>query len=233
MNKDLLRFNCATVALGYIQDDSIIGLGGGSTIACLVQLLHESGRRIKVVTPSTETASLCVQYGLPMLPLGAVTQISVAFDGCDEVDKQLMALKSGGGIHTKEKLVASMAERYILLVDESKLTESLTFSHPVVLEILEDALSYVQRTVSSLGGTGTVRTSPAKDGYTISDNGHLLLDVMFSDPAKLDIKVLQNSLKMINGVIETSLFTKEVTGVLVAEQHGVRSIFRENNRVAN
>ncbi|WP_244444700.1 ribose 5-phosphate isomerase A [Paenibacillus camerounensis] len=227
MDKEQLRMKAAQEAISYIQENTVIGLGGGSTIACLIKLLHECGRCIEVVTPSAATAALCIRYGLPLLPLGSVERISVAFDGCDEVDHQFRALKSGGGIHTREKLVAGMADHYILLADESKLVERLTFKHPVVLEILHEALGYVQRSVTSLGGSSTVRTSPAKDGYTISDNGHLLLDVLFTEPDRLEIEILQDNLKKINGVIETSLFTMEVSGVIVAGEHGVRTIFRE------
>ncbi|AIQ52943.1 ribose 5-phosphate isomerase [Paenibacillus sp. FSL R7-0331] len=227
LDKEQLRMKAAHEAISYIQENTVIGLGGGSTVACLIRLLHQSGKQVKVVTPSASTTSLCIQYGLPILPLAYVERISVAFDGCDEVDARFRALKSGGGIHTREKLVAGMAEHYILLVDESRLVESLTFRHPVVLEILQEALGYVQHSVSLLGGTGTVRTSPAKDGYTISDNGHLLLDVSFPESDRLDIEGLQDNLKSINGVIETSLFIKEVTGVIVAGEHGVRTIFRE------
>ncbi|MGG4502182.1 ribose 5-phosphate isomerase A [Paenibacillus polymyxa] len=220
LSTDTIKNKCAKEALTYIRDDTVIGLGGGSTISYLIRQIKESGRRVKVITPSGATAALCIQHGLPLLPLWSVEQVSVAFDGCDEVDEQLRALKSGGGIHTREKLVATMAEHYILLVDESKVVKELTFSHPVVLEILEDALSYVQKSVTSLGGNGMVRSSPTKDGYTISDYGHLLMDVFFRE--RIDIEKIQSSLKKISGVIETSLFTEEVTGVLVGSEHGVR-----------
>jgi ribose 5-phosphate isomerase A len=219
-----IRNNCAREALKYIGDQTVIGLGGGSTVSCLIKHIATSGLQVKVVTPSFTTASLCLQSGLPLLPLWSVEHISVAFDGCDEVDEQLQALKSGGGIHTREKLVANMADRYILLVDESKLVQTLTFRHPVVLEVLEDALSYVQQAVSALGGSAVIRTSTAKDGYTVSDYGHPLLDVSFREVK--DIPTLQRRLKGISGVIETSLFTEEVTGVLAAGAEGVRAIFK-------
>ncbi|WNS42434.1 ribose 5-phosphate isomerase A [Paenibacillus sp. MMS20-IR301] len=219
-----IRNNCAREALKYIEDQTLIGLGGGSTVACLIKHIAAAGRQVKVVTPSFTTASLCLQSGLPLLPLWSVPHISVAFDGCDEVDEQLHALKSGGGIHTREKLIASMADRYILLADESKLVKSLTFRHPVVLEVLEDALSYVRQAVIDLGGSPAARTSTAKDGYTVSDYGHPLLDVTFREVA--DIPALQRRLKGISGVIETSLFTEEVTDVLAAGPQGIRTLIK-------
>lgn len=222
MNMDTIKKSCAAEALKYIKNHTTIGLGGGSTISYLIGNIKDAGLQVKVVTPSFTTAALCVQNGLDVVPTWSVSQIAVAFDGCDEVDQELHALKSGGGIHTKEKLIASMADQYILLVDETKLVSKLTFKHPVVLEILEDALGYIQRSVQALGGKPKIRTSGAKDGYTVSDHGNLLLDVFFD---KVDnISALQNQLKAIHGVIETSLFTKEVTTALVAGSDGIRVV---------
>ncbi|WP_410512806.1 ribose 5-phosphate isomerase A [Paenibacillus sp. BR2-3] len=225
MNSDDIKKSCAKEALKYIKNNTIIGLGGGSTISFLIQYIRNDDLKVKIVTPSFTTRKLCLESGLEVLPSSSVHHISVAFDGCDEVDEDLNALKSGGGIHTKEKLIASMAEHYILLVDESKFVERLTFRHPVVLEILEDALGYVENTVITLGGKPALRTSTAKDGYTVSDNGHLLLDVFFEQVT--DTPTLQNRLKNICGVIETSLFTHEVTDVLVAGAEGIRVVTKQ------
>ena len=221
-----IKKSCAKAAIKYIKNNSIIGLGGGSTIAYLIDYIKENNNlNVKVVTPSFKTRLLCIKNGLSVLHTCAVDKVAVAFDGCDEVDENLNALKSGGGIHTMEKLIASMADEYILLVDDTKVVTKLTFKHPVVLEVLADSLKYVQRLVSELGGKPTIRNSTAKDGFTISDNGNLLIDVMFYNVQ--DIYKLQNSLKNISGVIETSLFTKEVTKVLVASENGIRVITKE------
>jgi len=223
MTNEDIKKSCAKAAIKYIKNNSIIGLGGGSTIAYLIDYIKENNNlNVKVVTPSFKTRLLCIKSGLSVLHTCAVDKVAVAFDGCDEVDENLNALKSGGGIHTMEKLIASMANEYILLVDDTKVVTKLTFKHPVVLEVLADSLKYVQRLVSELGGKPTIRNSTAKDGFTISDNGNLLIDVMFYNV--LDIYKLQNSLKNISGVIETSLFTKEVTKVLVASENGIRVI---------
>lgn len=131
-----MKKKCAMEALKYIKDKSIIGLGGGSTISYLVSYIKETGLDVEIVTPSSVTERQCIENGLKVVPAWAVDSISVAFDGCDEIDNNLTALKSGGGIHTKEKIIASMAEDYILLVDESKVVEKLDFKYPVVLEII-------------------------------------------------------------------------------------------------
>jgi len=115
----------------------------------LIEYIKETkGLKVKVVTPSAKTKMLCIKNGLEVTHTYSVDKVDLAFDGCDEVDEKLNALKSGGGIHTKEKLSAAMADEYILLVDNTKFVKTLTFKHPVVLEILEDALKYVERLVA-------------------------------------------------------------------------------------
>lgn len=104
-----MKKKCAMEALKYIKDKSIIGLGGGSTISYLVSYIKETGLDVEIVTPSSVTERQCIENGLKVVPAWAVDSISVAFDGCDEIDNNLTALKSGGGIHTKEKIIASMA----------------------------------------------------------------------------------------------------------------------------
>lgn len=213
---------CAKEALKFIKDNSVIGLGGGSTISYLVDFIKEANLNVEVVTPSFNTEILCIEQGLKVIPTWSVDKISVAFDGCDEVDNNLNALKSGGGIHTKEKIIAKMADDYILLVDESKVSPVLTFKHPIVLEIFEESLSYVKNEVRKLGGFTSMRKSSAKDCFTISDHGLLLMEVNFD---RVDsIKNLDNTLRNITGVVDTSLFYNIATKALVVSENGIRVI---------
>ena len=221
-SNDLKRI-CAKEAMKYIKDGMIIGLGGGRSISYLIDYIKEDNKiKVKIVTPSAKTKFLCIENGLEVLHTCSVDKVAVAFDGCDQVDENFNALKSGGGIHTKEKLIASMSEDYILLVDEEKLEKELTFKAPVVIEILEDSLKYVERKVIELGGNPSIRTSEIKDGFTISDNGNLLMNVAFSDVQ--NIEELNNKLRNICGVVETSLFTNVITEIIVASENGVKTI---------
>lgn len=226
MDSNDLKKACAKEAMKYIKNNTIIGLGGGSTIGYLIDYIKDDKNlNVKVVTPSTKTRMLCINKGLEVLYTSHVDEVSVAFDGCDEVDENLNALKSGGGIHTKEKLIASMSKEYILLVDESKFVNKLTFKHPVVLEILEDSLKYVEKEVIKLGGVPTIRTSSAKDGFTITENGNLLMNVQFENVENID--ELENKLKNICGVIDTSLFTKVITKAIVTSENGNKVICKK------
>ncbi|URZ05501.1 ribose 5-phosphate isomerase A [Clostridium felsineum] len=224
MDEEILRKLCAKKAVEYIKNNFIVGLGAGRNIACLIELISKENLKIKVVTPSDNTRKLCFKYGIEVIEACLVDKVDVAFDGCCEVDEDFYASKGAGGVFTKEKIVGAMAKEYILLIDKSKLKKKLTFKFPVALEIVKDSLKYVCRSVSELGGEFSVRTSNNKDGYLITEDGNLLLDVKFENID--DFKKLNFDLKNITGVIETSIFTTEVTKLILAAYDGVKVISR-------
>lgn len=214
----------AKAALPFIKDNMIIGLGGGQSIAYLIQYIRESNKKVKVITPSIITAERCMENGLELLMTYSANHIDVAFDGCNQVDMKLNALKSGGAIHTQEKIVASMADEFILLVDKSKVVSELDFTCPVALEIVSESRGYVKRRLNELGATVMMRSSNAKDGYTMSDNGNPIVDAYFEKVES--IERLDDKLKDICGVIETSLFYQIATKVIVADESGINIMER-------
>lgn len=217
-----MKQRCAKEAFKMIKNHSIVGLGGGSTIAYLIDELAASSLDVKVVTPSFQSECLCIEKGLQVIPTHSVSKVDIAFDGCDEVDHQLNALKSGGGIHTKEKIIGTMAKDYVLLVDESKVYDTLGFDHPVVLEIVKDSYSSVVKQVEKLGGNCKIRSASNKDGGVISDQSLLLVDVMFENVK--DIKKLHDDLKAIVGILEISLFVNVATKALIVKEDGFELI---------
>lgn len=224
MDKNIKMIS-AKLALPYIKDNMIVGLGGGTTMGYVVNFLEKNKvSKIKIVTPSQHTKELCLEAGYEVIDTGMINHVDVAFDGCDYVDENLYALKSGGGIHTDEKLIAKMADDYILLVDESKVEKKLSFVTPIVLECIPSSRRYVEMEVQKLGGKAATRTSYAKDGFTVSDHGNLLIDAEFDEVE--DISLLNQKLKNICGVVETSLFTDEVTKVLIASNEGYKVMKR-------
>jgi ribose 5-phosphate isomerase A len=227
VKEEALRKLCASKAMEYIKNDTVIGLGAGRNIACLIELISEAMNnnfKVKVITPSDNTKSLCIKNGIEVVPIFLVDTIDVAFDGCGEVDENFCASKGAGGIFTKEKIVGAMAKNYILLADEKKLTKKLSCELPISIEILKDSLGYVSKSIEQLGGKAIARTSVNKDGYLITDDGNMLLDIKFDNI--LDFDKLNNNLKIITGVIETSIFTKEVDKIIVSGEDGVRVISR-------
>ena len=217
-----LKEKCALEALKYIKNHSIVGLGGGSTISYLVEFLAKKNLDIKIVTPSYQTAMLCLKHQLCVVPTWSVDHVDIAFDGCDEVDLNLNALKSGGAIHTKEKIIGQMAKEYILLAEESKVSEKLTFKHPIVLEIFKESIGHVKRKIKELGGNPTLRKNPVKDGLTISDNGLVIMDAFFSDVE--NIQKLHDDILKTAGVAEISLFCKVASKALIVHENGFKII---------
>ncbi|EHI99196.1 ribose 5-phosphate isomerase [Clostridium sp. DL-VIII] len=229
MNQENLRKLCAEKAMEYIKNNTVIGLGAGRNIVCLIELLSEEVKKnrieIKIVSPSDNTKKLCIKYGIEVLPTYFAEEVDAAFDGCGEVDENFYASKGGGGVFTKEKIIGAMAKEYILLIDEQKFTKELSCKYPVSLEIVKDSLGYVSKRVENLGGTPMVRASTNKDGYLITDDGNFILDVEFE--AIDDFKKLNDSLNGIVGVVGTSIFTREVTKLIVAGENGVRVISKK------
>jgi ribose 5-phosphate isomerase A len=212
----------------YIKNNTVIGLGAGRNIACLIELISKAVRdnlKIKVVTPSDNTKVLCIKNGIEVIPTCFVDEIDVAFDGCGEVDENFYASKGGGGVFTKEKIIGSMAKEYILLIDEQKLKKELSCEHYVSLEVIKDSLGYVSKMARNLCGNPIVRTTNNKDGYLVTDDGNFILDVKFENVK--NFKKLDDNLNDIVGVIGTSLFTKEVSKLIVAGENVLRVISKK------
>ncbi|SDE94736.1 ribose-5-phosphate isomerase [Chitinophaga filiformis] len=218
----------AKAAMSIISAGQTIGLGGGKTIAYLAELLAEDPKLMQSLTltsSSFETSVLLHAKGFRLVAPSFISRIDVYFDGCDVFDRQLNALKSGGGIHTMEKLLASAADRFILLGDAGKYQATLNPKFPVAIEFLPQALSIVSRRLGELfPGTRFIqRMSTEKIGAAISDNGNMLADLyfdVFPDPTELDIQV-----KMIPGVVEHSLFRGMAHQAVVSGEDGVKNIY--------
>ena len=224
-----MKLLCAKKAYEMIEDSSTVGLGGGSTVALIADLIAQGGKRVSVVTPSYDTEELCRAKGIDVLPLDQVNAVSVAFDGCDELDPNLDALKSCGGIHTREKIVAGMAESYVLLADETKVHERLEFSFPVTLEVLPAARELVRCRLEKMGAAVSMRKSPAKAGLAIGDDGGYLMEADFSqvmgaaEPA-YGVRELSDTLDRLPGVIAHGLFANIASAAIIAGTEGVRVI---------
>jgi ribose 5-phosphate isomerase A len=229
MDENELRKSCAKKAMEYIKNNSIIGLGAGRNIACLIEQLSKeikgNGLKVKVVTPSESTRRLCFLHGIEVLDTSLVEMVDTAFDGCGEVDEDFCASKGDGGVYTKEKIIGAMAKNYILLIDEKKWKRKLSEPHVISIEVIKDSLAYVCGQSRVLGGEPVIRETSRKDGYLVTDHGNLILDVKFS--VIEDFAALNAVLEGITGVITTSLFTKEVNTVLIAAEKGVRTIRRK------
>lgn len=223
------KLEAAKAAINFIKPGQVIGLGAGATISHLVNLVSEQpdlAASLIFTSSSFKTTAGLVAKGLRVQSPSLLKHIDIYFDGCDQFDSELNALKSGGGIHTVEKILASMAAEFILLGDESKFATRLDATYPVVIEILPQALQVVLHRVATdfPDAQITLRISNQKDGAVISENGNLLADIKFTalpEPEELDVR-----LKMIPGIVDHSLFYKMATKAIVAGEKGIRVITR-------
>ena len=202
MTQDELKIAVARAAMAYVVAGDIIGVGTGSTANFFIDELGRSAHRIKgAVASSQATAQRLQQLGIPIFDLNEVTSLSVYIDGADEITPTGAMIKGGGAALTREKIVASVAKKFICIADQSKLVEVLgKFALPV--EVIPMAQAVVMRKLKELGGSPQLRS---KDGHAvITDNGNLIIDVSaltITDPVGLEIAI-----NAIVGVVTVGLF---------------------------
>jgi ribose 5-phosphate isomerase A len=208
----------AEQAARLIQPGMVAGIGTGSTLAFLIGAL---GRRMRdenmtfiAVATSFQSRLACARLGIPLRDMQDAAHLDIAIDGADEVSPELDLIKGGGASHTREKVVAAMADEFVVIVDESKLVDRLGTSFPVPVEVVPSALSYVERRLRDLGGSPVLRTGTGKDGPVVTDNGQFVVDVRF-DPAT-DLRQIDRAMHETPGIIETGLFFDLADKALVA-----------------
>lgn len=208
-------------AARLVKNNMVVGLGTGSTTAYAIK---ELGRRISEglnilgVPTSYQSAFLAAENGIPLTTLDEHPVLDIDIDGADQV-ANFTAIKGGGAAHTREKIVAESAKKFVVVVDESKVADVL--SHPVPLEVIPFARKLVEKNVARLGGKTEVRMGVNKDGPVISDNGNFIIDADFGeidDPGSLS-KALSNC----TGIVEHGIFTN-VNVIYIGKKDGIVDI---------
>lgn len=205
-------------AARFATDGMRVGLGTGSTVRYVIEALATSGLVLTCTSTSTQTEELAARLGLSVVTPDEIGHVDLCIDGADEVNPALDLTKGGGGAHTREKIVASMADRFVVVVDESKLVPRLgPFGTP--LEVLDFAPATVGAWVRELGADD-VRTRDRR-----SDSGNLLLDAHFGEID--DPVALATALSAVPGIVEHGIFPHTmVERVVVAGADGVRELVR-------
>ena len=211
----------ADAAIKEVKSDMIIGLGSGSTAALMIKSLADvirSGKlkNIRGVATSFQSEVFALELDIPLIDLASVSQIDLAIDGADEVDPGFQLIKGGGACHVREKLVAHKSNKLLIVVDETKLVQNLNQSFPLPVEVLPNAWKQVQEVISEMNGISTLRMATKKAGPVVTDQGNLILDVLFKDGIKnpKDIEMIINN---IPGVLENGLFVDLTDKVLVGK----------------
>jgi len=203
--------------LPLLQADAVLGVGTGSTVDCFIQALAPYKTHFRGACSSSERSTQgLTAVGIPVLDLNEVAAMPVYVDGADEIDAQGCMIKGGGGALTREKIVASAADKFVCIADDSKLVECLgAFALPI--EVIPMARAVVARRLRALGGAPALR-----EGF-VTDNGNVILDVAglrIADPAKLEADI-----NNIPGVVCCGLFALAPANVLLlAGESGVRRL---------
>jgi ribose 5-phosphate isomerase A len=207
----------AEAALTYIEYDSIVGVGTGSTVNYFIDLLADIKHRIEgAVSSSLASEQRLNKNHIPVINLNQADEIPVYIDGADESTRNLHLIKGGGGALTREKIVAAVSRKFVCIVDDSKVVDVLG-KFPLPVEVIPMAQSYVAREVIKLGGQPILR-----DGFT-TDNGNIILDI--HNLRILNPVELESQLNQITGVVMNGLFARRPADILlVADDNGIRTM---------
>ena len=211
----------AEAAVKEIHDGMIIGLGSGSTAALMINSLAsliKSGKLKNIfgVPTSFQSEVLALELGIPLIDLASVSEIDLAIDGADEVDPNFQLIKGGGACHVREKLVATKANKLLIVVDETKLVDHLNKDFPLPVEVLPSAWKQVKDSIESMNAISSLRMAQKKAGPVVTDQGNLILDVLFKEGIQ-EPQIIESSINNIPGVLENGLFVNLTDKVLVGK----------------
>ncbi len=221
MTQDELKQAVAAAALDYIrpklEDDSVIGIGTGSTANCFIDCLGAIKGQINATVASSEaSAERLKNHGIVVYDLNSVDQVDFYIDGADESNSALQLIKGGGAALTREKIVTAVAKEFICIADESKLVHTLG-AFPLPIEVIPMARSYVARELVKLGGDPVYREG------VVTDNGNIILDMYnFSIEQPL---ATEQKINGITGVVTNGLFALRPADVLLlGTSEGVKTL---------
>ena len=218
MNQLEMKKLAAQEALKFVQPDTIVGVGSGSTVNCFIEALGTMRDEIKgAVAASRASEELLRQQGIEVFSANDVSSLDIYVDGADEINPQKMMIKGGGAALTREKIVASLAKKFICIVDSSKLVDVLGSTFPLPVEVIPMARSQVARKLVALGG------SPEWREGVITDNGNVILDV--HNFAIMNPIEMEKELNNVAGVVTNGIFALNAAHtVIVGTPEGAKVI---------
>ena len=216
-SQDILKRAAAQAALQWIEPGMILGVGTGSTVNHLIDLIGKQGLKLGAAVSSSEASSKRLRaLGVPLLDANAVDRLPLYIDGADEVDPGCCLIKGGGGALTREKILADLADRFVCIVDEAKCVACLG-AFPLPIEILSMAEKQISKKLEKLGARVVLRKN------FISDNGHPIIDV--SGLTIKDPRGLESMMNQWPGVVTVGLFAQRPADlVLVATNDGIKTL---------
>lgn len=209
-------------AAALVMPGMRVGLGTGSTASAALRSIgvrvREEGLSIVGVATSFASERLARACGIRLVQVDEVERLDLAMDGADEVDPMLNLIKGRGAAHSREKVVAALADRFVVLADPSKLVERLGSRAPVPVEVMPMALASVTRSLEQLGARAELRTGIRKDGPVVTDQGFWIIDAHFGPIP--DPEALNRTLHALPGVLDHGLFLGMASLALVGAPDG-------------
>jgi ribose 5-phosphate isomerase A len=207
MTQDEMKKAAAIKALEFIENDTIVGVGTGSTVNFFIDALATvKDKIIGAVSSSEESTKRLTAHGIEVFDLNSIDNLDVYIDGADEITKHMAMIKGGGAALTREKIVAAVAKKFICIADNSKQVNVLG-NFPLPVEVIPMARSYVARELVKLGGDPVYRQG------VVTDNGNVIVDV--HNLEILDPKALETQINEIVGVVTNGLFALRGADTLV------------------
>ncbi len=215
----------AIKAVTYIQNSQVIGLGSGSTANYAIReigKLVRNGLQVKAIPTSKKTQELAESLNIPIVDSNSVDYIDVTIDGADEFNEDMILIKGGGGALLREKIVASMTRKQIIIADSSKQVAQLGQAFKLPIEVTPFASNYVMNQVRGLGGTGDIRHQSGNKFVT--EQGNWILDTNFGHIQ--DPQSLSHSLNRISGLVCHGLFIDLADIIIVGRGNEEETIIR-------
>ena len=207
MDQNTKKIQVASAALEYIENGQIIGIGSGSTVNCLIEQLDKVKSKIDAVVSSSEaTTKLVKSKNIRVIDLKESGRIPLYIDGADESNQHKQLIKGGGGALTREKIVAHASDKFVCMIDDSKLVDTLG-SFPLPIEVIGMSQSLVSLEMIKLGGRPVLR-----ENY-LTDNNNIIVDthnLQIQQPIKLEQEI-----NNIPGVVTTGLFAMRGADILL------------------
>lgn len=215
----------AAAAAEMVENGMIVGLGTGSTanlfIDALANRCREQELQLRVVASSIISHNRAIQAGLSVMSLNQLTGLDLYIDGADEVAPDLSLLKGRGQDLVREKLLAHHADQFVVLVDDSKLVDTIGDKNPIPIEVSPENWQLVRTALQQAGGSGDLRLNAAGDNVFYSASGSLVLDMKFTD---MTTKSLDQLLSALPGVVEHGIFYQLASDVLIGRADGVERL---------
>lgn len=217
MDQNDLKKQAAAAALAHVKYDAIVGVGTGSTVNFFIEMLSTIKGKIEgAVASSMASEKLLKHYGIPVFDLNSVSSVPIYIDGADEVNPHKQMIKGGGAALTREKIIAASSEKFICIVDQSKVVDVLG-EFPLPVEVIPMARGYVARELLKLD------CDPEYREGVVTDNGNIILDVRgltLLDPIKTE-----SAINNITGVVTNGIFARRPADiVIVAKSSGIEEL---------